>query len=658
MNQCLSSLCALGFLCGTLVAADPDVFYVDPAKGADTNPGTAEQPWKTLQFADSKVKPGSTVLLAGGIYRDEFKPTTSGADGKPITYKAADVKNPPIFEGGTAITGWKKHDEKKNIWVADFTSASLPSALFQDEQKMLPAQWPTQSNPEDPYNLEEMFEIKEAGADLKTDVVDPEHLCQSAGTFDGGILVHFAVSPNGICFKKIVGHDPEKGILKAVPIEGEFGSDLPFQDPAKGSRKDRYAIRNCMFALDARGEWFVDSKTKPFKIYLIPFAGKDPNQTAIIATARTHAITSAGKDLSNVVFDGLTFRHFHDAAHLYRRFQAVITLTGGKDAGKVSNITIRNCAIYHNYPRAVTNLQGDDFLIENNHLWGNEMTVNTGVFHIVRGKNARFIQNHIHHNVSDGIWAGTGGGESRFAVDGIELRGNLVHDNESRKIHSDGLQTVLTDNIVLIDNYFFNSTAGSLMWLEGSGKITFIRNYFGNSYLGVNDAREFHAFNNVFDRAWLRLSAGAEYYCMRKYEFRNNVVFHSIATAPKVLDWKILESVVSDHNYYYETERGTGPYWVLMESYDRLKEKLPEGTRKDGVWLQKAVGQRNDTYGFALSPTSIDGKAAQLSPEALFVNPEKHDFHLKDGSPLINAGIDVGQPFNGKAPDIGMFEAQ
>ena len=95
-----------------------------------------------------------------------------------------------------------------------------------------------------------------------------------------------------------------------------------------------------------------------------------------------------------------------------------------------------------------------------------------------------------------------------------------------------------------------------------------------------------------------------------------------------------------------------------MESYDRLKEKLPEGTRTDGAWLQKAVGQKNDTYGFALSPASIDGNAAKLPAEALFVNPEKHDFHLKEGCPLIDAGIDVGQPFKGKAPDIGMFEAR
>ena len=34
------------------------------------------------------------------------------------------------------------------------------------------------------------------------------------------------------------------------------------------------------------------------------------------------------------------------------------------------------------------------------------------------------------------------------------------------------------------------------------------------------------------------------------------------------------------------------------------------------------------------------------------------DFHLQTGSALINAGVDVGLPFLGTAPDIGCYEMQ
>lgn len=42
--------------------------------------------------------------------------------------------------------------------------------------------------------------------------------------------------------------------------------------------------------------------------------------------------------------------------------------------------------------------------------------------------------------------------------------------------------------------------------------------------------------------------------------------------------------------------------------------------------------------------------------DPLFVNPGADDFSLQAGSPAINAGIDVGLPFTGSAPDLGYKE--
>lgn len=675
MKASLALVVVLGFLGGSLVLPDTDTFYVDPAKGLDTHPGTMEQPWKTLGFADSRVRPGDTVLLVGGLYREEFKPTASGTDQKPIIYKAADLKNPPIFEGGAEITGWKKHDEKRNIWVAELPMDHEPSALFQDDRKMLPAQWPSQTNPEDPYDLSKMLEITQAGANPATDLLDPEHLRQPAGTFDGGIVVHYSAEGNGVCFKKIIAHDPEKGMITAVGVEGAWQEKRPFGDPKKSSRKDRYAIRNCMFALDDPGEWLVNTHSKPFKAYLIPLVGQDPNQSLIMATARTHAITSARKSLANITFDGLTFRHFHDATHRYRPAQAMITLTGGtfintRQPGEVRNITFRNCAIYHNYHRCVTDLRGDGFLVENSHVWGNEMTVNTGALHIVRGRNARIINNRIHHNVGDGLWVGTGGGEPPFAVDGLEVRGNHIHNHDSRKDHCDDVQMHAADNVLFIENRFNKAeSTGQILQFGKSGKLTFTGNSFDSGVLAIHDARELHVLNNVFRENLFRLDGRAsEHYGAHKIVFRNNVVIDSgvWVTRRSSSNWKDLESIEADHNYYYvddQAEPRRGPWscarsaeWQVLESYSRLKDTFPQDKRRDSLWLRDAARNEQDKWGFALSPTSIDGMSRKMSPADLFVNPEEGDFHLKAGSPLIDAGVDVGQPLKGKAPDIGAYE--
>ena len=42
--------------------------------------------------------------------------------------------------------------------------------------------------------------------------------------------------------------------------------------------------------------------------------------------------------------------------------------------------------------------------------------------------------------------------------------------------------------------------------------------------------------------------------------------------------------------------------------------------------------------------------------DPLIVAPDSGDYHLAENSPCINAGVDVGLPFGGHAPDIGAFE--
>jgi hypothetical protein len=77
-------------LAGTFGQAQAAVYVVDRAApaAADANPGSEERPFKTVQHAAEVARPGDTVYVMAGRYHERIKVTTSGAEGRPITFQA------------------------------------------------------------------------------------------------------------------------------------------------------------------------------------------------------------------------------------------------------------------------------------------------------------------------------------------------------------------------------------------------------------------------------------------------------------------------------------------------------------------------------------------------------------------------------------------
>lgn len=65
-------------------AAAENVYYVSPA-GDDANPGSFDQPWRTVQHAVDNVGPGDTIWVRGGVYNEGVDIETYGLPGLPIT---------------------------------------------------------------------------------------------------------------------------------------------------------------------------------------------------------------------------------------------------------------------------------------------------------------------------------------------------------------------------------------------------------------------------------------------------------------------------------------------------------------------------------------------------------------------------------------------
>lgn len=103
----LTAFVALGFIAGTLAWAG--TFYVAPG-GSDSNPGTAEEPWATLQHAADSVDPGDTVIVQPGTYPGA-KFSRSGASGAPITFHGQ--------PGAVINTPGLLNTNGDNLWIRD-----------------------------------------------------------------------------------------------------------------------------------------------------------------------------------------------------------------------------------------------------------------------------------------------------------------------------------------------------------------------------------------------------------------------------------------------------------------------------------------------------------------------------------------------------------
>lgn len=100
------------------------IYYV-AKNGSDSNDGSLKFPFLTIQKAADMARPGDTVIVREGTYREWIKPRFGGNDNiNRITYMAAEGENVCI-KGSEHITGWENVQE--NVW-----KVTLPDTFFGD----------------------------------------------------------------------------------------------------------------------------------------------------------------------------------------------------------------------------------------------------------------------------------------------------------------------------------------------------------------------------------------------------------------------------------------------------------------------------------------------------------------------------------------------
>lgn len=69
----------------------------------DSNPGTEQEPWLTIQHSADTAMAGDTVRVRQGVYRERVRLTVSGEDGMPISFIAEPIRS--VLMHGFTIDG-------------------------------------------------------------------------------------------------------------------------------------------------------------------------------------------------------------------------------------------------------------------------------------------------------------------------------------------------------------------------------------------------------------------------------------------------------------------------------------------------------------------------------------------------------------------------
>jgi len=87
------------------LASNGTVYYVAPT-GSDSNPGTQDYPWQTIQKAADTLAAGDTVYIKAGIYEEGVSPQNSGSADAYIVYAAYPGDTVTLNGAGVTLPEW------------------------------------------------------------------------------------------------------------------------------------------------------------------------------------------------------------------------------------------------------------------------------------------------------------------------------------------------------------------------------------------------------------------------------------------------------------------------------------------------------------------------------------------------------------------------
>jgi hypothetical protein len=684
----------------SMAYAKEATLYVSP-KGDDTNPGTLGRPFATLARARDevrKLKASSpvTVYVRGGIY-EMTAPLTLGAEDcgsatKPITYRAYRNEK-PILVGARQVTGFKPW--KGEILQCDLKGTPLENVtfrqLFCDGKRMEMARYPNVDR-SDPHFGQWAYLVKVDGKDVKDHFTVTDDVIKPTWTDvqDAQVCIHPAY---GWAWN-IMGVKSADDATNVITLAGKVSYGLMIGD--------RYFVRNLLAELDAPGEWYLDKRTKVLYFWPPAPLTKDsvvlaPVTGTIIALEKAENVTLRGftieacdgnavtmKDCERCVIAQSTIRNCGSWA---------VSITGGHQCGAVGNdITATGAGGISIRAGDRKTLERGDCYADNNyihHIAEFQRTYNTGVN--LMGVGNRASHNLIHDCYHQAILMGGNDNVVEY---------NLVHHTNLGSEDTGGLYMSSRDYTQrgsLIRYNIFHHCGGfgkSNSWAPvREGKVQF--HYPGFTWGIYLDAPEvgMTVFGNVLYDVPV---CGMFNHEGRDNTWENNIIVNAPGFQISSGNYPDLDELSYS---YIKTLRDKGGYDIFRQHYPELDSytddvatrhtcapgkfvrnimyytaepgKYNTGRRKswNGQLVYTFRGSQAAFAGFRFDNNCVYGPADlalkfsltrppekggmltwdewqqtgqdphSVNADPMFVNPGKHDYRLRKGSPALKLGF-------------------
>jgi hypothetical protein len=297
---------------GTTIGTGP--IYVSPS-GDDTNPGTLEQPLRTLEKArdvvrtlNSTMTSDITAYLRGGTYpvtsTVTFSNADSGNDGFYVKYLAYPGER-PLITGGQPITGWTLSDASNNIYSASGVTSRFRQ-LYVNGVKAIRARDPN-LGPNGAPNFYQSLGVDRTAHNIQVSSSQVANW-NNFTKVEMHMMLMWADSVLRLASHTTSGNT---AYLTVQSPEDDIFYVRPYPQLEWPSATKYFHFENAFEFLDQPGEWYLDETANV--LYYKPRDGEDMTTATVVAPMVETLLSVNGTSTSDQAgylwFEGLTFAH-------------------------------------------------------------------------------------------------------------------------------------------------------------------------------------------------------------------------------------------------------------------------------------------------------------------------------------------------------------